>query len=363
MKMKIYMFIFISLIFLFPSCVKKSSISKYQKEQSFTLKPFEKTLLEKEKTLEELDEQREKIDEKIIQPEKKPLKPSTQIKESTLEPKTKITAKYNQGELDFYVQNMTGKTIYVVCFSYIQKQHFNRWRWDKSKIYKLKNNQIKKIDVDYIKDEKYRKNVYGYLAIFDNEEEASSAIYELLKDKNKIPLDQLHKLKNQKVLIEIEKYGFKGEQLQHDIVPFNDSEIKFPELDFVVENQTGKTILVTCFVYQRKDDAHIWRYDKTPIIKLHPNDYGLIDIDEIKEKYVRVYMQGFLAIFDENELEKAKNATFELLPAENKVPIGRIVALKNKKIVLEVEKYGIIGPQIDFTIKSLQRIDFKKALN
>ncbi len=355
-------------LLLLPGCVKQSSLSKDKTEDRFTLKPFEKTLLEEEKTLEELDEKRKEISEKkkeaakIIQEEKKQIQKIKQIESDEKEKISQIKST-DPAELDFYIQNTTGKTIYAVCFAYIQKQPFHRWRWDKTNIYKINNNQTVQIDVDYIKDEAYRKNVYGYLAIFDTKEKAENAIYELLEEKDKIALDKLYKLKNQKILIGVEKYGFKGEQLAHDIVPFEDSEMKFPELDFVVENKTGKTVLIACFVYQRKDDAHIWRFDKTPIIKLKPNDYGLIDVDSIREKYVRVYLQGYLAVFNEDQLQEAKESTFELLAPENKIPLGRMAALKNKKVVLEVEQYGTVGTKIDYTIHPLRRIDFKKALN
>ena len=344
-------------LLLFPGCVKQSSFSKNENNDRFTLKPFEKTLLEKEKTLEELDETRKEISAKKEE--------ATKIKqiESEKEKTISLAKSNNPAELDFYVQNTTGKTIYAVCFSYIQKQPFHRWRWDKSKTYKINNSQTVLIDVDYIKDEADRKNVYGYLAIFDTKEKAQDAIYELLEEKDKIALDQLYQLKNQKVLIGVEKYGFKGEQLAYDIVPLEGSEVRFPELDFVVENKTGKTVLVICFVYQRKDDAHIWRFDKTPIIKLKPNDYGLINVDSIREKYVRVYLQGYLAIFNEDQLQEAKDSTFELLPPENKIPLGRIAALKNKKVILEVEQYGILGTKIDYTVHPLRKIDFEKALN
>ena len=339
------------MVILLPSCVKQSETSKEKKkEEIFDLKPFEKKLLEEEKKIEELKTEEKEKEEALA------------AKKQAEKEEKKISPKQQDGEIDFVVENVTGKTIYVVCFSYIKKRHFYRWRWDKSPVYKLEDGQTITIDVDYIPDEQNRKNIYGYLAVFENKEDAKNSIYELVQDKDKIDLDKIYNLKNHKVSIGIEKYGFKGELLDFDFVPLKNGTDKYPELDFVVENRTGKPIILTCFVYQIKEDMPVWRYDKTPLTELEPYEYGLIDVDTISKSYDRVYMRGYLAIFDKDEQEKAQSSTYELLKPTNKVALGRIAALKNKKIVLEVEKYGEIGDKVDYTVKPLQRIDFKKAL-
>ncbi|MCK4651254.1 hypothetical protein KAT08_03735 [Candidatus Babeliales bacterium] len=266
-----------------------------------------------------------------------------------------------KSEIDFCVKNSTGHTIYITCFSYIKKQllldtqSFAQWRWDKSNIYELKNNQTIQIDIDTIKDKQNRKNVYGALGIFENRKDAEDSTYALLNNKHKIDLDQLYKLKNKMVIIQIEKYGFKGKSLDFDIIPKKLLKIKHPELDFIVENKTGKTIYLCCFIYQIKEETSIWKYDKTPIKKLKPGKHALIDADTIIKDYNRKYARGTLAIFEENEQALAEKITFELLNPSNKIDIGRLAAIKNKKIVLEIEQYGTKGDLIDFSIQPIQK--------
>ena len=342
-----------SLVILTPGCVKQSEYSKdKKKEKAFDLKPFEKRLLEEEKTIKEINKEKvEQVEPKIKIKKEKPAKKKAKI----------ISKKKQEAEIDFLVQNVTGRPIYITCFSYIKKRPFTRWRWDKSAIYHLEDNDIVKVDVDTIPDEQERKNVYGYLGVFDTYEQTKDTTYELLDDTKKIDLDLLSNLKNQKIQVGVEKYGFKGEVLDYDFVPITDSVLKYPELDFVVENKTGKTLLVTCFVYQKKDDMPVWKYDKTPIRRISPNSYGVIDVDTISTKYERVYMRGYLGIFGTDEMEKAKKSTYEMLKPQNKIALGRLAALKNKKIVLEIEKYGTVGDFIDYSVKPIKKIDFEKA--
>jgi hypothetical protein len=346
------------------ACVKNSEYSKRNTEPAdLDVKPFEKRLLEEEKIAEKKQqatkaEAIEQLDEEKNAEQNQPIK--TQEKASKKKDK-KFSAKDKQSELDFLVQNIAGKTIYVTCFSYIKKRLFTRWRWDKSDIYKIEPGQTVTVDIDTIPDEQERKNVYGYLAVFNNEQEANDSIYELLDDKVKVDLDLLYKLKNEVVKIGIEKYGIKGKLLDYAFEPINKKRATPPELDFFVENKTGKTLYLACFVYQLKEDLPVWRYDKTDVIKLMPNETKIIDVDTIAGKYERVYVRGYLAVFDENEKEKADQATYELLAPKNKISLERLAALKNKKVVLEIEKYGVEGDIIDYEVKPVRRIDFQKA--
>jgi hypothetical protein len=306
-------------------------------------------------------------------PKKKKTNIKTQLK---TERKTTLLAS-NIKSLDFDVQNKTGKTIYASCFAYIKKRDFGRWRWDKSPVYKLDHLQTQKVHIDYIDDDYSRKHVFGYLGVFTNEKDADDAIYELLPDRNKLDLDQLMYLHDKKVTLEIERYGFKGEYFEFDFAEKNahDQERKInrtPELDFFVENKTGKPILATCFVYQKKakgtwfaaidekDDMEVWRYDKTPVISIPPNEVSIIDVDTITESRDRSYVRGFLAIFDEDESKLAQESTFELLGSHRKLNLGLLSMLKNKKVVVDVERYGIAEDFIDFVIKPIQRVDFTK---
>jgi len=272
----------------------------------------------------------------------KPIKP---VVEEVKEEKKEIP------ELDFEVQNATAKTLYITCFSYIQKEEFARWRWDKSHVYKLESMATVFVNVDTIPDDENREDIFGYLAIFENEQEAQDSIYELVDDNNKIDLDRINKLHNKKVVIDVEKYGFKKTRLDFAIIEKLKKKLP-PEIDFVVENQTGKTIFVAGFIYQIKDDIRsVWTYAKTPVLKLEPEKTGIIDIDSIYESRDRLYMSGFLGVFEEHEEQKARDATYELLPPKNKIAIGRLSRLKNQKVIIEIERYGAVGELTEFATK------------
>ena len=286
--------------------------------------------------------------------------------------------------LDFKVENKTGKTIYVTCFTYLKRRMFGRWKWYKSAVYKLDSRGSIFVKIKEVDDERDRANVFGYLALLDSEEEAENSIYELLPDHKKIDLDLLMHLKGKSVVIDIEKYGIAGEFYEYDFVRQDGLDIKPPELYFAVENKTGKTIYVTCFVYLKKakgtwlaqktktqevldsslesrDDMVQWRFDKAPIVRLEDGETGLITIDSICEKRDRTFAKGFLAVFDHDELDKAEKSVFELLDYKDKIKLGRLINVFNKKIILNIDHYGILGEQLDYTIaRNVKRIDFKK---
>lgn len=255
-------------------------------------------------------------------------------------------------ELDFEIENATGRTIFVTCFSYIQKEPFVRWRWDKSSVYKLEPNQNVFINIDTIPDKSNRKHTYGYLAVFEDEEKAHDAIYELVDDTRKIDLDQLYNLEHKKVVVGIEKYGFKRAKLDFAIRDTFKKKRPAPELDFLVENNTGKTIFTTTFIYQAKDNVRmVWSYDKTPVLKLEPGQTSIVNVDTIDISRDRRYMSGFLAVFDEHEEEEAHEATYELLKPKNKLSLGRLSRLKNQRVIIEVEQYGSIGEITEFDLR------------
>lgn len=276
-------------------------------------------------------------------------------------------------ELDFIVENKTGKTVYVSCFAWARKNSLGYWRWDKSAVYRIDDDTSVVIDVDTIHEKQDRDLVYGYLAIHIDPKEAEDATLELLDDKKKLDLDLLVNLKGKKVTLSVEKYGFKGEFFEYDFLPSDDGKKKeIPELDFVVENRTGKTILVTCFVYEKKakgswiaateekDDMALWRWDKTPCITLSPNTIGLIDVDTIWSKRDRSYVRGYLAIFDEDEAKQEQESTLELVDTYRKLNLGDLNQLNGKKVVIDIEKYGIEEDFLDYIVKPVSTIDFSK---
>ena len=320
----------ITLILTLPSCVKDSKFTRNPKDEDLKLLPYEKRLLLEEEYLEKLE--------------------SKHTKNKSAKNKQ---IKNNKYELDFTVKNQTGKDIYVVCFSYINKTMFGQWRWDKSKVYKLSKNQTAFIDIDTINDKEHRDNVYGALGVFNNLEEAEDSTYELLSEKRKLDLDRLYKLKNKTVEIGVEKYGFKKDLLDFKITPDPKTQ---RELDFVVENKTGHNLWICCFVYQKKEDMPVWRFDKTNVQLIKNNKSVIIDVDTITNKHNRVYTSGFLGIFDEKQKKEAEKSTYELLKPENKIGLGKLAGLRNKKIVLEIEKYGFENDFIDISIKPTKKI-------
>lgn len=340
------------------------------------------TLITQQQTISQQNAPNEPLDKQKNSPHKNKSK-TNQTNMVTLHAKE---GTLKDSELDFEVENQTGKTIYVVCFSYINKRQFSRWRWDKSSIYKIEDNKSVIIDLDTIPDEENRNKTFGYLGIFDNKKEADNSTIELLDDNKKIDLDIIAQLHGKKITIEIEKYGIAGEFYDFDFqdIDKKKEDKKQPELDFHVENKTGKTILVTCFVYEKKakgnwlakktkeawtadedtrDDMTVWRFDKTPIIKLKQNETGLIDVDTIIEPRDRIYVRGYLAIFDEDEQELAEKSIYELMQSRHRLEIGKLIELKHKKISIYTEKYGASGNFIDYVVKPTQKPDIKKVIN
>ncbi len=277
--------------------------------------------------------------------------------------------------LNFEVENITGKTVYVTCFSYIRKRVNARWQWSKSPIYKLNDNEKTTIDIIQTVYEDDHKNVFGYLGVFDTQKEADDAIYELLQDEDKLDLDLLHKLEGKKVTLNIEHYGFKKPIYEYDFIDKNKKKSSTPaELDFYVLNNTNKTIFLCSFVYlkkakgswiaatESKDDMAVWRFDKTKVLKLKPNDYGYIDVDTIKSKRDRSYVAAYLAIFDEDEEKLAQEATFELIDQKRTLHIGNLKDFNNGLVILEIQKYGIMEDIIDFVSKPARKINMTKII-
>ncbi len=274
-------------------------------------------------------------------------------------------------ELDFDVENQTGKTLYITSFAYLRRVPLSHWHWSKSPIYTLQPGKTVTVAIGNVPDSQDRDDVFGYLAVMDSKQAAEEATLELLADKHKLDLDQLIKLQGKKVTIQVEQYGFKGNFYEYDFVDKNGSEVnKVPDLTFAVENKTGKPVLVSCFVYdkrakgswvaadEKKDDMTTWHFEKTPVIRLEPGQTGMVDIGPLMTKRDSANIYGFLGVFDEHQVNLAKDVTYELLLPEQKLAIGHLGDLKNKKIVLEIEKYGTMQSFIDYVVKPARRIDF-----
>ena len=275
--------------------------------------------------------------------------------------------------LDFIVENKTGKTIYVCCFAYMRKRPLSRWSWRKSSIYKVTDKASVVVHIPKIREADDRKNTFGILGVFESDQEAENSTYELLPDEDKIDLDLLEALQGKKVTIEIEKYGFKKPFYDYDFVKINGEQTQLPSLNFFVKNETGKPIYVTGFIYMKKakgrwvaaidskDDMTVWRFDKTNILRLEPNQTNSIEIDTNDDQRDREYMLAFLGVFTEHEQILAEQSTYELIAPENKLHLGPLKDVAGKTIALEVEQYGVAGDLIDYVVKEPHQIDFTKV--
>ena len=296
----------------------------------------------------------------------KPLEPTTQ-EESCQE---KTTPKPSDQKLAYEVENTTGKTVYVTGFAYLHRRPLSVWRWSKSPVYEIQDDQTVTITHAPIQDPVDRANVFGYLAVFTTKQAAEDATIQITPESNILDLDLLHELKNKKVVIEIERYGFKGPFLDYDFLKKDKETKKAPELTFFIQNNTGKTIYVPCFAYEKKakgtwiaaleekDDMSTWRFDKVGVYQIEPNNAVYVNIDNIVSGRDRSVIWGYLGIFDEDEEQLALDSTFELLESKRKVPLGLLEKLRNKTIAIEIEKYGTAQDIVDFTIKPIKRINF-----
>jgi len=260
-----------------------------------------------------------------------------------------------ENELDFLVKNTTGDPIYITGFYYARKPSSINWSWYKTNVYRLSHNQITLIDIDTLPDEKERTQVYGYLGIFSDETDAETSTFELTDDRKRIPLKHLINLKNKMVVIEDREYGIEGQKLDFSIIdrPEN-TYIQKSELDFILENRTGKDLWTTTFVYQRESPAEtIWDYEKTPVQLLENGESIFVDVDSIIPSENKKFAHAFVALFDIHEKKQAHAATFRLLPHEKRLDIGKLIKLQSKKVVIHSRPYGL---RIDRKHRPLQDI-------
>mgnify|MGYP000574612956 CR=1 FL=1 len=103
----------------------------------------------------------------------------------------------------------------------------------------------------------------------------------------------------------------------------------------------------------------VWHYEKSPVIKIDADQTGIIDVGTIVTMRDRSYVRGYLAIFPEEQELMAHNATYELLSSTNKLNLGELARLAHKKIVLEVQNYGILQDYFDYVIKPVKNINFQ----
>ncbi len=278
-----------------------------------------------------------------------------------------------ENKLNFEVENLTGKKIYVTCFTHIRRVVLGRWHWIKSSIYPIDIGKNTIINIPRITYEDDRKNIYGVLGVFSTQKEADDSIYELLDDAEKIDLDILDHLKGKKVTLNSAHYGFKKPFLEFELIEKNKIQKKKPEVDFYVHNNTNKTILICGFSYSKKaqkslisatekDDLESWRFNKTKILTLNPDDYGEIDIETITSDYDRQHTTGYIAIFKKSEEKLAQESTFELLEQRRIINIGNLHKFHHGIVEIDIKKYGILEDSIEFTTKPIKKNDMTKIV-
>ncbi len=256
--------------------------------------------------------------------------------------------------LSFTALNNTGKTLYVSCFSYIKNKVSTNWRWDKSEVYKILPQKSKTILIDEIDDSRDRNSVVGYLCAFEDEKKAREATVQLLEDSQLMDLDLLYKLKGKTVAICAKQLGVKGEKFEAELDAEQKAPVKNKELDLLLENKAGKNLWVALFVYekpQKSDDFQPWRYERADLKHIKDGQMVVLDVETIFERYEWQFMRGCLAVFEEKDKAAAELATFELTPSEYKIDLGLLSDYLNKKVVLNVEAFGVVGDFIDYVVK------------
>ena len=246
-------------------------------------------------------------------------------------------------ELDFEIKNDTEKTVFATCFYYTKKATAYRWRWYKSPVYELEPGERAIVDIDSIPTKRDRNAVYGYLAVFDNQVDAQTSVYELLDDTKRVDLEKLINLRDRMVIIQQRQYGFKGDILDYSIPKRSDVAQGAPELDFVVENQTGKDLWVTTYIYQKKGHKPQWKFVNIAPVNVKNGQEALVDVDTIAGRYDRKNVRAYIGLFDEDELGRAEESTYETLSPRRRLKVGKLYQLRDnkQKVVLKRRQYGL----------------------
>jgi len=274
-----------------------------------------------------------------------------------------VTQKSAEYSLDIKIRNVTKRVLYAACFSYLKKEDTPRWHWQKSDVYELLPDKDIVIHIDTFKSKRAVPDIFGVLGVFTRHEEAENAIYEILPDTNKIDLDRIDRLQEKTIILGIEKYGVVGDIFDYAFMPDSVATQEVPDLDFTVENQTGRPLYLTAFVYEKKNDMPIWNYDKSEIIRIEPNESQTIKVDGTTTLYDRKYTRGYLAVFDESERKEAYDSTYQLLHDHQKINLGLLAALADRKVILNDQKYGILGDVINFVVKDPRKIANSRSEN
>ncbi len=270
------------------------------------------------------------------------------------------------------VENTSGKTLYTCCFAYAKKTKNSLWRWHKSTVIALEDDETKTIPITVSNDIEDIEHTFGTLGIFNTQEEANNATYELLPDKQKIDLDLLYKIADKKITLCIEGYGVKRSFYDYSVTDSTNTNSPAERSFFNVLNNTKKPIRVCFFSYEDRNmetadsdlpadiDRGMWRYYKSDISLIAPGALQKIDLPQQPDTVDDDdSAPGYLGIFDENEQKEAEACTFELLAQHKKLSLGGTAGLHEKTIELMLEQYGVKNNIIDYVVKPTQRINLK----
>ena len=242
--------------------------------------------------------------------------------------------------LDFLAQNETSKPIYITCFYYAQTAPGVRWSWHKTPVLKLENNEEKTVHFGFRPRPEDVDDVYGYIGMFEDPDDAEESIYELLDDDSKVDLDKIARLHNKKVVFFLEHYGIEGDYFYFMFLPLKETHI--PSLDFPVENKTGQDLYMVLFTYERDEGETQWSFGKYDIHYLKNGETIVMDVSPIINPEDRKTVRGYLGIFTKEEKQLADDSTFETLQPNQKVNLGILSKFKDQKVVLLPREYGLI---------------------
>lgn len=122
------------------------------------------------------------------------------------------------------------------------------------------------------------------------------------------------------------------------------------QLAIHVKNSTAKTVYACSFSYIKKANFDRWRWDKSNIIELQPQQEADIKLDAIDDDETRNNVYGYLAVFDTRA--HAEEAIYELLEDAKKIDLDLISKIQDKVITIAVEQYGFKKDRITYGFDS-----------
>lgn len=266
-------------------------------------------------------------------------------------------------DFDLTIENNTVSNLYCCCFYYSKGTLTNRWNWHKSPVIALPPSE--KSSLKFMVTSPSKENLHdieGVLSVFKKKEKADMAIIELLPDEQKIYLGKLSALNQRVIRLVTEQYGFKGKTLNYNLTSTKTNENEpVVNFKFIVENNTAQNLYLTGFTYEAEASHPQWDFEKLPVVLFPKNTNAIITIPCDKNRYNIPNVNGYLAVYPENQKAEAERATYESLRPQNKIKLGALTKINNQKITLKTKKYGVLTDfndnlsDIEFDIKPSRR--------